>query len=350
MGHSNCGSSAETKDILMKKVLVTLSVAFLAVSLLGVWGCGDDDDPVEPPLENCSISVTTPSAGVHFQPGDPDHQTVAIRWSETGTAATVTIDLLKTDVFVGTIVSETDNDGYYSWTASNMGAANGADFSIQVTADGEDGCLGVSDLFAMTNTVGCGLDFTNVFDPPYDAGDILNLTWDSEFTTGKVDIQLLWGFDSHLGFIAEGIEDDGSFDWIVDSLHNGTASTYYLKIWDSNRQLACSSESETFRIVDTEVCVIEVLTPELNDILNVGDQVTISMLGSPEVSAVNLKLYTGAESLGIIKMGLDMTDPNFDWTVVDFGNSEVSNRYNIRAFSTEDEYCKGQSAYFTIIK
>ncbi len=333
----------------MKKLWVTLSIVLFAISLLGFWGCGGDDDPVIPPEGQCSISVSSPSAGSQFRPGDPDHESVSIRWAKTGSATTVTIELLKGGAVVGAIDSGTANDGFYSWTARNLGAANGTDFSIRITAVGTQGCQDSSGLFSLTNTVGCSVVFTNEFPDEIEAGEILDLTWDSEFTTEKVDIQLMKGeFSEVVGFIAEGLDDDGSYEWNVDSLHSGTSSAYYLRIWDSTLEMSCFSDSTTFRIIDPDICTIRVDNPGSGAVYNVGDQINITLVASPEVETANLKLYMGNERLGEIKMGLDMTNPHFLWTVTNFGNTEATDRYNVRVFNADDQYCKGQSRNFTI--
>ncbi len=336
----------------MKKFCTDLSaklpVVLLLLLIASLVGCGGDDDPADPPVDNCSVEVSSPPAGSSFQPGNPDLQTVNIRWTDTGDPETVTIELRKAGNLVGPIAIGVANSGYHRWTASNMGAANGSDYNLRVIADGEVGCFGDSDEFTLTNTVGCSFEFTNEFDPErdYDAGDTMPLEWTSANNTGYVDIELRHLTDS-LGLIAEGIDDSGSFSWTMDSLHNGSSSVYYLRIVDTVLD-DCYTDSPTFSLIDTEVCFIDVVHPSSVTELDVGDTLEINLSHSPDVTTVDMRLYLGNQFLGTIATDHDVTGPNFQWTVNDFDNVGSPTMYKIRVINSEDQYCMGQSETFTI--
>ncbi len=333
----------------MKKTMIAISAAFLTVVSLGLGGCSGDDDPVDPPLENCAITVTSPVAGESFRPGDPDLQTINIRWEETGDADLVAIELLKDSTLVGVIhPSVPNNNGFYRWTANTLGTSNGSTFAIRVSAVGEDDCQGISGLFTLTNTTDCSLYFTNQFPDTLVAGEVFNLTWDGNNTTGNVDILLRKRGTDFEGFIAESIEDGGSFDWTVDSLHNGTFDNYFLRIRDSV-MTGCYSDSVDFRLEDDDICYIDVSTPTDGQVLEEGTEYGIYLQAADEVNFVDLRLYKGNEFLGHIGSHLPVADFPYIWTVSDFDNIIENTRYRIRVTNSDDQYCEGDSSDFTII-
>lgn len=333
----------------MKKPLAFLTAFLLITFVVLLWGCQGSDGPGDPAPDPCSLTISSPAAGSEFLPGDVDHQTVSIRWTRTGGADSVSIDLLKGGTLVGPVIPATANDGFYSWTARNLGAANGSDFALKVTALGESACTDTSALFTLTNTIGCSLAFTNTFGDTLIAGAMLPLTWDSQSTTGLVDIRLIKQDGSFEGFVAEGLVDDGDFDWNIDSLHQGTYDHYFLKISDSS-VTGCEGVSNSFRMEDDDVCSIGLINPSAGVVWEEGDTETIMFSASVEVSRLDLRLYMGNVFLGTIVSDLDASSSQYQWQVWDFGNDPPSadNRYRIRAINSDDQYCVGKSGLFTI--
>jgi len=346
---------AKTKDFSMKKQWAVVTTLLLLAAPFVMLGCGGDDDPTDPPEEACSITVTTPVAGDGFVPGDPDNQTVRIRWDKTGSASQVSIELLKAGTLVDIIASSAANSGLYVWTASNMGAPNGTDFTIQVTALNEDNCFGVSSPFSLTNIIGCDVTITNVFEQGATlvAGNALTLTWDSASTMGNVSFEL-WREDNDagaVGFINEApLDDTGSWDWTIDSLNSGTYDYYYLKII-ANGVEECVGTSDTFAMVDVNICTIEMISPQPDDVWTEGQPHIIDIVASNDVTAVNFRLYKGQEFLGNITFApVLVTDIPYVWeSVDDFGNETGNTLYRIRAVNVDDQYCVGESEPFTII-
>ncbi|MCP4292235.1 MAG: hypothetical protein GY780_10440 [bacterium] len=344
----------------MKKHGAFIRFALLAIVLSIVttvfWGCGSDDDPVDPPAADCAISLISPNAGESFIPGDADHQTVNIRWSEEGDSPTVNIELLKGGNLVGLISSSVVNSGgFYRWVANNMGADNGDDFSIRVTANDDNTCFGTSGEFSLTSIIGCSMSITSSFvdehEEPlvFQAGEHYELTWDHANTTGSVSIEL-WKQDQNLGYVTETpIANTGTFDWLIDSLHNGTYSYYVLKVRDSEVS-ECVAESPMFPMVDSQVCSITISNPGSDEVWIEGTSEDIDMTFSPDVSMVDLRMYVGNIYLGTIMTNVLVEDFPFTWlSVNDYGNTQGSSFYRIRAVNTEDQYCVGISEAFTII-
>ncbi len=330
----------------MKKLITILPLFILTALFFSAGGCGSDD-PVDTQAEACSVTVTSPVAGASFRPGDDIHETVHIRWSSGGDASLVKIELLKADIVLGIIHPSVNNNGYYRWTANNMGAANGADFAIRVSALSEDNCLGVSGLFTLTNTVGCDFEFTNEFPDTLFAGELFNLTWNSTNSTGHVDIQLRKQ-DQSLGLIAVDIEDVGSYDWTVDSLHNGSYGYYFLRVIDSDLE-DCFADSVTFAMVDEDVCFIDVINPADAAVWVEGTSQDIMISAAVGVTSVDLRLYIGSVFLGAIASDVPVANFPYTWNVDDFDNTEGMTPYRIMAVNNDDNYCLGRSGDFTIV-
>ncbi len=332
----------------MKKLTILPALAMVLAAFLIQTGCGGDDGPNIPPTENCSIVINETF-------DDMDYLTdglVRIRWVETGSASEVDIDLLKGGELVGNIGTFA-NDGYKGWDATTMGSVSGTDFSIHITAVGESGCSATSDEFGITNTDGCAFAFTLEDTTWLDAGNEYEITWESNNTTGTVDIELLRGDlpdDEPVGYIISGIADDGSYMWTVDSLNEGTYQYFYLRISDSTL-LGCSDTSEMFGIVDDEICEIWVNEPQPNAVWTVGETRTITFTApDTETSHVNIRLYEGITSIGTIAnmvatTGLEQSVP---WVVDTTGSISPGTTYKIKIIDATDLYCEGWSAPFTI--
>lgn len=341
----------------MKKLLTLPVLLLVLTASLTQIGCGGSDDPVTPPPEECSITVTTPIADDTFQSGEQ----IRIRWDETGTAEQVTIDLLKGGSLVDNI-DTTANDGYKSWDASTLGAASGNDFSIRVLAVGETGCGDTSGNFTILNTEDCNFNFTIDFDPDNDpetvlilnAGEEFEITWTSENTTGFVNIELLRGDlpdDAPVGFIASNVLDSGSYLWTVDSLHEGTYDYFYLRISDRN-VAGCSAITQMFPIIDEDVCEIWVSQPQPGVTWDEGTTQTISFTAmDPNTTHVNINLYQGNVWVNNIETNLSIPSPGVEqdiqW-VVDTIGSTSSTSFRIKVSDALDQYCVGWSANFTI--
>ncbi len=325
----------------------------VGLALLGItlWGCGGDDGGGTPQVEDCGITVTAPALATLFQPGDDTQDVCTIRWSSTGDPAGVDITLRKADQEVGTIALAQADNGLYFWTADNMGAANGADYTIRVTASDDDTCYGDSPQFSLVNLDGCNFVFTNDMVDEYTDTEVLNLTWTSQHTSGSVDIELHTLGLGYLATIAEGTPDDGSFDWNVDSYHFSNYYEFYqLHLVDSSLE-SCTAVSDTFAILDSDICTIVVVEPAEGDSWSEGESRDIVLDAAIEVSAVELRLYVGSVFVGLIAQDVDITQAStYTWTVNDFdqvigGNSN----YRIRAYNVDDQYCVGVSQLFTII-
>ena len=106
------------KELVMRTLLSSVSLLlFVGLALGFLFGCGGDDDPVDPGNgDECSLTLTAPVAASYYLTDDQCN----IRWDAEGSAAEVSIELLKNGGLVGDIADTTANDGYYFWSADAM--------------------------------------------------------------------------------------------------------------------------------------------------------------------------------------------------------------------------------------
>jgi hypothetical protein len=228
----------------MRNFLIVLSATILLLVSLSFLGCGsdDDDNPTGVPAVACSIDLTNPVTGERFLPGAVDSQTVKIRWEKAGGSAMVNIDLLKGGVDVTRLVEGGLNSGYYSWRADNHGQEDGTDFSVRVSSYTDSGCSSVSDEFILRNTIGCDVDFTNIFADSLHVGDEVTLTWENIDTPGLVDI-LLELRDHESQVLAVDQPQNGSFTWTVDTFGMGTNDRFTFRVVDTLIPVYCYNQS-----------------------------------------------------------------------------------------------------------
>jgi hypothetical protein len=338
------------KESTMKK-LSYLSVVLLAAFLLIQAGCGGDDGPNDPQDQDCSITVTGPAGGAEYQSGE----LVRIRWDKQGSASEVSIDLLKGGDLVANI-GTFNNDEYQSWDASTMGAVSGDDFQIRVTAVGESGCGDTGDEFTIINTEGCEFSLDSPDTNWLDAGDSFEITWDSNSTTGFVDIELLRGdlpSNEPVGYIVSNTADDGSYEWTVDSLNEGTYAFFYLRISDHGIP-SCNAVTEEFGIVDEDICEIWVNAPQPGTTWTVGDTGTITFTAPDmETERVNISLYEGVNYVNTIQANLEVTgvEQSIQWVVDTTGTQSPSTSYRIKISDARpNSYCEGWSEVITILE
>lgn len=307
-------------------------------------GCSDDDTAPPPPA--CGIAIYTPDSAAHFF----SHDDVNIRWYASG-GGMVSVILLKADVLVDTIAASTENDGYYWWPASTLGAQSGDDFALRVASTTSEACADTVPI-ELTNTDGCVLALTVDTDMTLVAGQDFEITWDSENTGGHVTLELWKGSleEVLVAVIAPDIGDNGSYLWQnVDSYNQGTAADYYLRIADTLVD-GCGDMAGPFGIVDDEICYIDVTAPIADQTFTIGQTMTIIFDTTNSSGMVNLRLYAGATlvSGGYIADNVPAAGGTYDWVVSDFGFSGPKNAYRIVVVDADDQYCFGRSVAFTI--
>lgn len=328
--------------------LLFLSV-LVFISLLVFFGCDSSDDTVVPPTEDCSIAISAPTGAMGpWNYGD----FFTIRWDTAGDAEFVRIDLKNNGIWVGTIHESTANDGYYKWQVTTFLENGGNQFTVSVTAIGDESCSDEAGPFQLINTLGCNFTFTGAVadtaDTVFVRDDILDITWDSNNSSGFVKLEMFKAIGD-IGVISYNTEDDGFFAWPVTSFQNGSFDFYRLRITD-NEVAGCGAESDFIRIVDENICDVTVYYPSNHQQLTEGTQfeVVFSMGGVP--GNVDLWLYAGFESVGRIAAGVDPTSGTYMWTVNDFDYIGTNEYFRMRVIATDDSYCWGHGTEFTILQ
>ena len=343
----------------MRKAINLLTFLTLLTLLLVQIGCSSDDEEPAAPPPACSIVLDDFNSWEYFFTGED----INIRWTKT-TGGTVKIDLLKGGNPVGVITPSTSNNGYYPWlNSTTFGQGTGEDYAIRLTSLDDGTCGDETNPFELIDVSNCFIKFPWTEKdtiPDQTAGTLFNITWDSANTTGKVDLELWYepfaGTGVLVGVIAENTDDDGLFEWTVDSFNRGTDGGYRLKIRDVDFP-RCGDRSVPFAIFDDEVCSIDVLGVNGGQVYAPGDNIPLTFALENSSGLVKLKLYSGNLPVneppqnGIITESFDTENGTaiYNWSVTTLNHSGPAyNRFNIRAFDLEDEYCVGVSSEFTI--
>jgi len=339
----------------MRKATTFLIFMALAAALTLQVGCNSDDPPVTPPPA-CAITMSTPVGGESWFTGDQ----INIRWTQT-TGGEVMIELLKGATTAGVISASTANNGFYPWlSSSTFGQNSGEDYSIRVSSLTSANCSAQTNPFELVDVSNCFIKFpwTDMNPiPPQKAGFPFLIEWDSEHTSNALDIELWYEPFAQLGelvgIIAQDIPDTGSYLWTVDSFNRGTDEGYRFKIQDVDAT-ACNDASVRFGITDEVNCSIAVLGINGGTTYQQGQVIPISFNFENSSGIVILRLYSGNIPVngGLITLTPFDTENgtlNYPWSVTSFGHPGPSfNRFNIRAWDADDEYCVGESDDFTI--
>ena len=342
----------------MRRPATVPTAALLLVLLaLPLAGCGGDDEGTDPGTGACSIEIYSPDPGENIVVREqPDAERVDIRWHASG-GGTVRIELLKAGAAVDTITVSTANDGYHAWTATGLDQISGDDYAIRVTSTADAACTDTLPV-ALTNVSGCVLELTVPADMTLTAGQDFLITWNQEHTSGELDVELWKGTvqEELVAVIAPAVPASGSYLWEdVDSFHRGTAGDYTLRITDP-LAAGCDARSDYVRIVDEEICTIDVMAPVADQVFAEGDPMTVSfefLPVDPGHTTVDIRLYAGFTLVpnGYIANGVDASSGEFVWPAVNdfgFGDENATNLYRIGIFDAEDHYCYGFSDKFTI--
>lgn len=343
----------------MRKVIPSLALfLFLGLLLFQVGCSSDDDDTTTDPPPACVITMETPRLGDSFFSSDE----ISIRWEKT-TGDNVMIELFKDVNSVGVITPSTSNSGYYPWLSpTTFTQDSDEDYSIKVTHLQDSACFGQTDLFELIDVSSCYIKFPWTEKdsiPNMTAGVDFLIEWTAEHTSGNVDIELWYepftNVGTYVGTIAEDLEITdvlGSYLWTVDTFHRGTDEGYRLKIKDVVSQ-RCTDRSVRFAIIDEVNCSIDVQGIPDGHTYSLDEVVPLTFRLENSSGLVDLRLFSGNVPVtgGLIVENFDTDNGTvrYDWIVNDFGHTGPSfSKFNIRAWDSNDEYCMGKSADFTI--
>jgi hypothetical protein len=332
------------------RLLAILILMVIGVLMAGCGGGGSGGEPIEPqPCSITGVSTGTESSWLAGLDGPAN-----LRWSHTGSAAAVRIELLKAGVVVATVAASTPNDGFYAWTPATGGQPNGSDFGLRVTALGETGCAGEKTGLTLTDVTGCNLAWTSTVVDSLTAGQSTVLTWTGGNTSDSVDIELwqddLGGEPQLVGVVVAGTPDDGSYTWNpIDSFNFGTNDWFELHIADAVVP-GCEAVSDVFRLVDNVNCACTIYGISDSASFTLGQTVPLTVSQEHGNGLVILKLMAGAEPVpgGTIVVDIPV-EVAWDWAVSDYGYTGADRtKFHVKAIDATDGYCVGISDVFSI--
>jgi len=329
-----------------RMIQVTATILACTGFFIFQTGCGSDDPGDPGGGTSCDIEITFPAAGEDYQTGE----IVNLRWDHS-TGGEVRISLVKAGAEQGEIAAATGNDGFFRWTASTMGATSGTDFGVAIIHTDDSAC---GDTLALTlvNTEGCAISVDSP-DSLHEGDDYL-ITWDSENTTGAVDVEL-WYYtgveDIRVDQLAIGTDDDGEWLWEdVDSFHLGSSNNFFFRV-AALGVAGCEGESQHFEIEDPNLCEIDVIWPNSTSVYDEGDEMFIQFeTFKPTGTAVDLLLYQGTvDRVEYIASGVPMVDGQLTWTIaIADPTGLLEEHFTVKIVDANDQHCVGFSQRFTI--
>lgn len=258
----------------------------------------------------CSITVTSPD-GDGYDLGD----NLPIRWYSSETSGEVKIELYKGGIFERIIDPDTDDDGVYDWPIPIDGSLIGGDnYQVKVTDVSNSSCDGDSAYFCINC---CSITVTSPDGDCWEVGEVYDINWVSENTSGNVKIDLYKGgsFDR---VITLSTPDTGSYAWSVpvDGSLTGDCD-YRIKVTDVSSS-SCDGNSADFCIATPPVAHEGSVTTAVDTPVMITLQATDE--GCPDPPAALNYIITSLPIHGELNdpcAGL-ITDPNT--SLLDYGN------------------------------
>ncbi|MHC4641872.1 MAG: Ser-Thr-rich GPI-anchored membrane family protein [Planctomycetota bacterium] len=191
----------------------------------------------------CSITVTSPTGSSNWATGTSH----TIMWdSSNNPGSYVKIQLYKGSSLIQTITSSTNDDGLYSWTPSTS-LVDDSDYRIKITATLDSSCYDYSSYFAIYST--CSINVTSPDRDFWEMGEVYDINWVSEDTSGNVKIDLYKGGSlDHVIALSTPDSGTGSYAWSVPVDGSLTSDCdYRIKVTDVSNS-SCNGYSAYFCI------------------------------------------------------------------------------------------------------
>lgn len=224
-------------------------------SKIRITGGGVTDSFIVSITPNCRILFREPTAVTQWTAGD----WVTIRWKNIQVPCChVNLYLYKgtrpvVDLGWGPLEPLVDNYGELEWVVTTAGSASGSDYRFRIIPnDGlitYDGCAEYSDYFTITVPD----NYVQVYEPNkfvrvgYYPGSTCAIRWMTNLLGANVSIDL-YREGAFVRNIIPLTANDGSFDWVVEAVEEGTFR-YYVKVTDADDP-ACGGFSDWFNILN----------------------------------------------------------------------------------------------------
>jgi len=288
-----------------------------------------------------SITVTNPTASSSWQVSTTHN----ILWDSTGSISSVNIKLYYLGGLLGTIVSNTPDDGSYSWTLPSSFANYGDSYRIRVEDYNNPSTYGLSPAYFEIPEP----DSITVTNPTasssWQVSTMHNIQWDSTGSISSVNIKLYY-LGGLLGTIVSNTPDDGSYSWTLPSSFANYGDSYQIRVEDYNNPSTYGISPAYFEILGPET--ITVTSPTASSSWQVDTTHAIQWTSTGSISSVNIKLYY----LGNFHSTIVTNTPDdgyYSWTLPSsFANYGDSYQIRIEDYSNPSTYGMGP-AYFEIL-
>ena len=121
--------------------------------------------------------------------------------------------------------------------------------------------------------------------------------------------------NDYVGLIASDVPDSlQSYEWTIDSLHEGSGSSYKIEIQDTKVD-NCKKFSPIFDLIDEEVCRISVGRPETGTVVQLDDVYNIEWTAEEVDGALDIYLYYDGERIDVIATNVNPDLGVLAWTV-----------------------------------
>ncbi len=287
--------------------------------------------------------LITPNGGQTWEWG----ATYDINWSLEDATGNIAIHLYKNDVDLGPIVSDTPDDGSYSWTINTLESGaliqNGNDYKIEVKAiDGSDSDISDSNFTISTVFRLLTPDSSSV----WTAGQNYNITWTStQDASPNIKINVFKDTTDVSNFVEQLTgPNNGLYSWTIPASYEEGNYIMRLKTDDS----LLMDDSDLFSIVvdPTAPPSITVTNPGSGNTWYRNSTYNITWTKTGEQSD-NVNVYIYKDSVGPSNLVEQMTGPNsgsYSWMIPE---TYADGNHLIR-IETDDAQVSGDSSVFYI--
>jgi hypothetical protein len=192
-------------------------------------------------LNERKITVNSPYAGETWYKGE----TYTITWTSVNTGNYVSIELYKDGSYFSTVISNTSNDGSYSWQIPTD-LASSSSCNIKIKSLVYSNLYGISGYFSIDNrsiTVNSPSDGETWY-----KGEGNIIIWDSEGAGDYVNIDL-YKDGQYYSSIASDASNDGDYPWMIPS--NIPPGSYQIKITSTAYSSVSAYSNGNVKIDDT---------------------------------------------------------------------------------------------------
>ena len=269
-------------------------------------------------------------------------KTDRIKWESNGLTGQIKLELYKNDSFAGTIATNLPiENGSHDWTVGdyiNGSVQTGYDYRIKVSMMDES--------YDDFSNVDFAIGDVNVTVPNggenWEQGVIRNITWDSSYFSGNVQLVLTKTIPGTDYLIADNIENTGTYQWQVGMCSHieepeapfGMTlpdDCYKIKVVSVDNPDLKDSSDQVFAVVEPQP-VITITSPNGGENWQAGSIGNINWTASGLSENIKITLWQNGLLIGNIATPVDPAPGTYSWTVgqYDGGTAPVGNGYTIK--------------------